>query len=276
MTFDSAEQRGLIRRKLWFALLCSLLLHVVLLSAGRSHQVLKGSPSGAAPGLLAHLRLAPAAIAPVNPVTVAEPRHASTTPPSIHPRPVPRVLTSASPARQEQRDFSVPVARLPGQTPPMTADDLSAKKTAEPADAVRSAATTGAPTAATNDQQNEQRGGLQDNLQNSASVAGLSAGLSADGLRRYRLGLATQSRRFKRYPTQALAAGWAGTVEVFLAVDSAGKIVVTLNKSSGHEALDRAAQIMIEAGAQHTPVPDVLHGKAFSIVLPVVFDISEG
>ena len=272
MTFDSAEQRGLTRRKLWFALLCSLLLHGVLLSAGRSHQVLKGSPSGAAPGLLAHLRLAPAAIAPVNPVTVAEPRHASTTPPSIHPRPVPRVLTSASPARQEQRDFSVPVARLPGQTPPMTADDLSAKKTAEPADAVRSAATTGAPTAATNDQQNEQRGGLQDNLQNSASVAGLSA----DGLRRYRLGLATQSRRFKRYPAQALAAGWAGKVEVFLAVDSAGQAMVTLNKSSGHEALDRAAQTMIEAGAQHTPVPDVLRGKAFSVVLPVVFDINDG
>lgn len=52
--------------------------------------------------------------------------------------------------------------------------------------------------------------------------------------------------------------------------------MVTLNKSSGHEALDRAAQTMIEAGAQHTPVPDVLRGKAFSVVLPVVFDINDG
>ena len=43
----------------------------------------------------------------------------------------------------------------------------------------------------------------------------------------------------------------------------------------GHEALDRAAQAMIEAGARHTPIPDVLRGKAFSVVLPVVFDIND-
>lgn len=271
MTFDSREQRGLTRRKLWFALLCSLFLHGVLLSLGRSRQVPQASTSGSAPGLMARLRLAPAAIAPATPVVMAGLPHVPTTHPPVHPRPMPPVLTSVSPARQELPSFKVPIARLPDRALPMTTDVLPTQQ-AESTESVRSAAAPGMPVAVTNDQQTDQREGLQNKLQNSASVAGLSA----DGLRRYRLGLATQSRRFKRYPAQALAAGWAGTVEVFLAVDSAGQAVVTLNKSSGHEALDRAAQTMIEAGAQRTPVPDVLRGKAFSVVLPVVFDINDG
>ncbi len=103
-----------------------------------------------------------------------------------------------------------------------------------------------------------------------------ASGLSADGLRRYRLSLAAQSRRFKRYPAQALAAGWVGTAEIRLAIDNDGRGTAELLRSSGHEILDRAAQTMVEAGAQRTPVPEALRGKAFSVVLPVVFDISGG
>jgi hypothetical protein len=33
---------------------------------------------------------------------------------------------------------------------------------------------------------------------------------------------------------------------------------------------------MIEQSAQRTPVPEALRGKAFSIVLPVLFDINDG
>lgn len=100
--------------------------------------------------------------------------------------------------------------------------------------------------------------------------------LSADGLRRYRLSLATQARRFKRYPAQALAAGWSGTAEIRLAVASDGQGEATLSRSSGYAVLDRAAQTMIEQSAQHTPVPEALRGKAFSVVLPVLFDINDG
>ena len=264
MTFDSREHRGLIRRKLRFALICSLFLHGVLFSLGGSHLVQQGSTSGSAPRLIAHLRLAPVAMVPVTPIVTAKPPHVPMTHPLAHPRLMPRVLTSVSPDRQAPQSFKVPVAQLPARALPMTETGLT-----EPE---RSAAAPGMPVAVINDQQGDLRDGRQTNLQNPASAAGLSA----DGLRRYRMGLAAQSRRFKRYPAQALAAGWAGTVEIFLAVDSAGQAVVTLNKSSGHEALDRAAQTMIEAGAQHTPVPDVLRGKAFSVVLPVVFDINDG
>ncbi len=100
--------------------------------------------------------------------------------------------------------------------------------------------------------------------------------LSADGLRRYRLSLATQARRFKRYPAQALTAGWSGTAEIRLAVASDGQGEATLSRSSGYAVLDRAAQTMIEQSAQHTPVPETLRGKAFSVVLPVLFDINDG
>ncbi len=100
--------------------------------------------------------------------------------------------------------------------------------------------------------------------------------LSADGLRRYRLSLATQARRFKRYPAQALTAGWSGTAEIRLAVASDGQGEATLSRSSGYAVLDRAAQTMIEQSAQHTPVPETLRGRAFSVVLPVLFDINDG
>lgn len=102
------------------------------------------------------------------------------------------------------------------------------------------------------------------------------ASLSADGLRRYRLSLAAQARRFKRYPAQALAAGWAGTAEIRLEIGNDGQESATLSRSSGYAVLDRAAQAMIEQSAQRTPVPEALRGKAFSVVLPVLFDINDG
>lgn len=264
MTFDSREQRGLTWRKLRFALICSLFLHGVLLSLGGPHLVQQGSTSGSAPRLIAHLRLTPAAMVPATPIVTARPPHVPTTHPPVHPRLMPPVLTAVSPDHQAPQSFKVPVTQLPARALPMTETGLTEPEI--------SAAAPGMPAAVINDQQGDLRDGRQNNSQNPASAAGLSA----DGLRRYRMGLAAQSRRFKRYPAQALAAGWAGTVEIFLAVDSAGQAVVTLNKSSGHEALDRAAQTMIEAGAQHTPVPDTLRGKPFSVVLPVVFDINDG
>jgi protein TonB len=271
MTFDSREQRGLTRRKLRFALLCSLFLHGVLLSLGLSRLTPQESTAALAPNrLIVRLRLAPVANAPAVRAVAAEPSHVgthlTTSPQSLH-----RVLASVSPERQKPPGVKVPIPHLTAPALPMTSRVSSAEQ-AESIGSVRSPKASDMLVTTTNGQPSDQREVSQSDWQNVAPAAGLSA----DGLRRYRVELATQSRRFKRYPAQALAAGWAGTVEVFLAVDSSGQTVVTLNKSSGYEALDRAAQIMIQSGAQHTPVPDVLRGKAFSVVLPVVFDINEG
>ncbi|AJP47658.1 hypothetical protein PG1C_02655 [Rugosibacter aromaticivorans] len=259
MIFDSREQRGLTPRQLRFALLCSLLLHGLLLSLGTSRPVSQGS----APSLIVRLRLAPAVMAPATPATATGqprlPAHSLT-----RPRLPPVVLSTVSPARPEKPPFKVPASQSPDRALSVTDDALPARQSAGLAEPATAVITPSLPVAAVDDQREDQ------------TARPPAAGLSADGLRRYRLGLATQSRRFKRYPAQALAAGWAGTAEIFLAVDSEGRATVVLNKSSGHDVLDRAAQIMIEAGAQRTPVPDALHGKAFSVILPVVFDINDG
>lgn len=99
--------------------------------------------------------------------------------------------------------------------------------------------------------------------------------MSADGLRRYRLGLAVQARRFKRYPPRALAAGWSGTTTIRLAVDAAGRSEASVARSSGHALLDDAARTLIAQSAERTPLPEELRGQAFVIDLPVLFDIAD-
>lgn len=99
-------------------------------------------------------------------------------------------------------------------------------------------------------------------------------GLDANGLRQYRLSLAVASRRFKRYPRQALEQGWSGTAEVRVAVAATGvPQFAELLSSSGHAALDAAALDMINHAALHTVVPSSLRGRTFSVPLPVVFNI---
>ena len=103
-----------------------------------------------------------------------------------------------------------------------------------------------------------------------------ASGEALDGLRGYRLSVASEARRFKRYPAQAMAAGWAGTAEVRLEVGGDGRPrAATVGRSSGHEPLDRAALTMIDAGALRARLPESLRGKTFAVVLPVVFDLND-
>ena len=103
-----------------------------------------------------------------------------------------------------------------------------------------------------------------------------AAGEALDGLRGYRLSVASEARRFKRYPPQAMAAGWKGTAEVRLEVGSDGRPrAATVGRSSGHEPLDRAALTMIDAGALRAILPESLRGRNFVVVLPVVFNLDD-
>ncbi len=248
MKFDSGKQegisRGLISRPLRFALGASLAIHGLLLVMGAWQLP---QPVAAAARLLATLR--PAPDLPVPPVV--PPQH-------IVQQEKPRPMAQA--AVSSRREFKpAPTIFTPTPAPPIadavpnnTAPNNITASAALPAASLTSLAET-APGPSTE-----------------------APTLSADGLRRYRLSLATQARRFKRYPAQALAAGWSGTVEIRLAVASDGQGEATLSRSSGYAVLDRAAQTMIEQSAQHTPVPEMLRGKAFSVVLPVLFDINDG
>lgn len=103
-----------------------------------------------------------------------------------------------------------------------------------------------------------------------------ASGEAIDGLRGYRLALAIQARHFKRYPAQAMASGWTGSADIRVEVGSDGRPrAASVVRSSGHESLDRAALTMIDAGALRTRLPESLRGKAFAVVLPVVFNLED-
>ncbi len=153
--------------------------------------------------------------------------------------------------------------------PPTFAPDSAAVLPIRPeASAIEAAAT---PATATTSSHSSQAG-------NSASPAPapVSAGVDPDGLRSYRVALAVQARRFKRYPAQALASGWEGTAEVRLAIAQGGRpAAAEVVKSSGHEALDRAAQAMIDSAAARAVLPASLQGATFAVTLPVVFNLED-
>ena len=100
-------------------------------------------------------------------------------------------------------------------------------------------------------------------------------GVDADGLRSYRLALARETRRYKRYPARAIEAGWEGTAELRVDVTGRAAPTVHLTKSSGHRALDEAALEMLRQALPVTPVPAPLQARAFSVELPIVFELPQ-
>lgn len=102
-----------------------------------------------------------------------------------------------------------------------------------------------------------------------------AGGLDADGLRQYRLALAREARRFKRYPEGARLEGAAGTAEVRIELDAGRAPMLRLVRSSGHSALDNAALEMLRQAAPRTALPETLSRRSFAISLPVVFDLDQ-
>lgn len=100
-------------------------------------------------------------------------------------------------------------------------------------------------------------------------------GLDADGLRQFRLALAREARRFKRYPPRALEAGWSGTAEVRLTVAVDAAAGAELIRTSGHDVLDEVAVDMLRRAASSAPMPASLRGRAFAVSLPVVFELPD-
>lgn len=101
------------------------------------------------------------------------------------------------------------------------------------------------------------------------------SGVDADGLRSYRLALARETRRYKRYPARAIEAGWEGTAELRVEVTGHGAATVHLAKSSGHRVLDEAALKMLRQALPVTPIPAPLQARAFSVELPIVFELPQ-
>jgi protein TonB len=103
-----------------------------------------------------------------------------------------------------------------------------------------------------------------------------ASGPDAAGLRQYRLALAGEARRFRRYPDAARHEGITGTAEVRVMVGIAGVArQVDLARSSGHAALDAAALEMLRQAAGRTLLPESLRGQEFAVLLPVVFEVED-
>jgi protein TonB len=240
MTFHSFETGGIGTRRLRYAVIASLLLHLLLLWPTAPRLLTDTAPA------LLHASLRPSPV-PSQPPPPPRPARRAVAP-------APTIASPSAPVEPQALEPSKP-ASVP-QTSVVSAEKALTPMPAAPSVPAR-------PNAP---------GAVAATLISEATASGAVR----DGLRGYRLAVASQARRFKRYPAQAMAAGWAGSTEIRLEVSSEGlPREVTVSRSSGHELLDRAAQAMIDAGAQRARLPDSLRGKAFAVVLPVVFNLED-
>ena len=237
MTFDRSAMRELAPRRLLKALFASVLFHLFLFWPDGSRLLSKDTPSV----LQATLHTLPRPAEPAPPFATAQ-------------RAMPKVSAPVAPAPMPdvpllESSKSVPVPQTPAAT---------AESTVKPSLANVPAPVSAGPTAG------------------QLLIEASASGDAVDGLRGYRLAIASQARRFKRYPAQAMAAGWAGTADIRVEVGSDGRPrAATIERSSGHEALDRAALNMIDAGALRASLPESLRGKSFAVALPVVFNLQD-
>lgn len=119
--------------------------------------------------------------------------------------------------------------------------------------------------------------GRPDDLSEAKSVEVKNAEVkNAEGLGEYRLGLAREARRFKRYPTVARENAWAGVVVLMIQGAASSAVpIVSIDQSSGHAVLDAQALEMLEKATRLAPLPDSLLGKRFAISLPIHYRLDD-
>ena len=244
MTFDSVEMKAFANRRLRYAIAASLVVHLLLLWPDVPHKLTDDEPALLNATLRKPPQPPPKAVpdVPTKPI----PRTAPLPPPAapVAPRPEPRVLEQPRPPSVPQIATAMP------------------EKLTAPAPALQLPAATVSS-------------GLSPTADALLTEVGAS-GEAVEGLRGYRLAVATQARRFKRYPRQAMAAGLTGSTEIRVEVGRDGRPrPATVARSSGHELLDLAALSMIDAGATRARLPESLRGKAFAVVLPVFFNLED-
>jgi protein TonB len=226
-----------------YAVLASLLLHVLLLW-----------PAALRPPASETRAVLQATVRMPQPPRVAEPGR---------PPPAPAV----SPAPTLAPVLSSPAAPAPVVLPPQPL---------APPPPASTNAVTATPTAASTPPIARSTATAAITASGTSLTANATSAETLDGLRGYRLAIASQARRFKRYPAEAKASGWAGSTEVRLEVGAEGQPrPATVARSSGYEALDRAALAMIDAGAARARLPDSLRGREFAVMLPVEFRLDE-
>ena len=92
----------------------------------------------------------------------------------------------------------------------------------------------------------------------------------------YQIQLASiiETRKLKRYPSEAIQNNWEGTSTVTLMIGADGKIAgVETSSSSGHDMLDEQARISLSKGKPFVQIPEGLKGKRFEARVRVVFSL---
>lgn len=99
---------------------------------------------------------------------------------------------------------------------------------------------------------------------------------SPDGVRQYRLNLAREARRFKRFPQLARDRGWEGAVVVVVSTVAGMPVPqVSLSNSSGYELLDREALELVAQAINTAALPESLRNSPFALTLPIHYRLND-
>ena len=95
-------------------------------------------------------------------------------------------------------------------------------------------------------------------------------------LAQYRLALIGAAKRHKTYPPRAIDGGLEGRVDVRLVIGTdGGPARVLVQRSSGHDLLDRQALELLRKASALTPVPRALRSREFAVEVPVLYELKD-
>jgi protein TonB len=244
----------------WQAFGTSLLLHVLVVAAVAPGVDLAPASTVTDPGALT------AVLQPPVPISVSS---------AVPPAPT---FSPSKPTRLRQVETLTP----PPDDPPRLTQRMSAQSpvASEPPAIGRKEGRIAAPPA---DQPlGGEAGGVQSQRFGAEPLPALptaearAAGPDAAGLRQYRLTLAGEAKRFRRYPEMARRTGLSGTAEVRVVVTAgSGGRQASLNRSSGHAVLDEVALEILRLAVERAELPASLRGQSFAVLLPVVFEVED-
>lgn len=92
----------------------------------------------------------------------------------------------------------------------------------------------------------------------------------------YRLEVLNAARSHNRYPPLARENNWEGEVRVRMVIDSSGEIIaLTVQRTSGHQVLDRQALEMFRRAQAQVPLPPSLRGKQITLELRAIYNLKD-
>lgn len=251
--------RDRANRSLGLALLASLLLHALALSALPALRELAAHLPPVPAPLVARLAEraappAPEAAERERPKPVAPKPQAAKPPPQATKPPLPLVQQTPREPRAEPAPAPAPAAQAAPSTPV-----LGAAPSEAPAPAVPTITAAGALARL-----------------EPLPVPAAPRGPDPGALERYRLQLVTVAARFKRYPRSAIDNNWEGSVVVRMTLGADGRIAALgVAKSSGHEVLDRQALDMFRTAKPFVQLPPELAGREFELELRAIYSLRD-